>query len=196
MALLGYEDGSLRVVVHTGNLIESDWENRTQGLWISPRCPTDGPPADSATGFRKVRGEIEQPAPHSGLSFFVKLLLMYILVNLTSVEFTARCATFGFVQATQTVEFDVEICSFITIHSQGPGAIPGSLFRTRTAALDRQNSKIQHVGHQVGYFSTFSPSFINFSLVTKGYFICRPIVSDAPLPSQHSPVGSLSLVFN
>lgn len=53
MALLGYEDGSLRVVVHTGNLIESDWENRTQGLWISPRCPTDGPPADSATGFRK-----------------------------------------------------------------------------------------------------------------------------------------------
>lgn len=56
MALLSYEDGSLRVVIHTGNLIESDWEDRTQGLWISPSCPPstnqdDG--EDSPTGFKK-----------------------------------------------------------------------------------------------------------------------------------------------
>lgn len=55
MSLLAYEDGSLRVVVHTGNLIESDWENRTQGLWISPKCCTEpaNPGTDSKTGFKR-----------------------------------------------------------------------------------------------------------------------------------------------
>ena len=32
-----YEDESVRVVVHTANLVGSDWENRTQGVWVSPR---------------------------------------------------------------------------------------------------------------------------------------------------------------
>lgn len=31
MSLLGYKDGSMRVVVSTANLYEDDWENRTQG---------------------------------------------------------------------------------------------------------------------------------------------------------------------
>ena len=39
MMILVYEDNSVRVVVHTSNLISSDWENRTQGLWVSPKCP-------------------------------------------------------------------------------------------------------------------------------------------------------------
>ncbi|XP_050676783.1 probable tyrosyl-DNA phosphodiesterase isoform X2 [Leptidea sinapis] len=39
MMILCYEDGSLRVVVSTANLYSDDWENRTQGLWMSPRCP-------------------------------------------------------------------------------------------------------------------------------------------------------------
>ena len=30
MMLLTYEDGGLRVVVHTANLVPGDWENRTQ----------------------------------------------------------------------------------------------------------------------------------------------------------------------
>ena len=56
MALFSYEDKRLRIVVHTGNLIESDWEDRTQGLWISPSCPpsddgTEGP--DSETNFKR-----------------------------------------------------------------------------------------------------------------------------------------------
>lgn len=55
MSLLAYEDGSLRMVVHTGNLIESDWENRTQGLWISPKCcpGLTNPGKDSTTGFKR-----------------------------------------------------------------------------------------------------------------------------------------------
>ena len=39
MMVLNYDDGSVRVVVHTSNLISSDWEDRTQGMWISPKCP-------------------------------------------------------------------------------------------------------------------------------------------------------------
>ncbi|CAH2062465.1 unnamed protein product, partial [Iphiclides podalirius] len=58
MMLLCYEDGSLRVVISTANLYIDDWENRTQGLWFSPRCaplpegsmPHDG---ESPTMFKR-----------------------------------------------------------------------------------------------------------------------------------------------
>lgn len=51
-----YTNGSLRVIVHTGNLIESDWEDRTQGIWISPSCPpltSAEENGDSHTGFKR-----------------------------------------------------------------------------------------------------------------------------------------------
>nr|CAD7256808.1 unnamed protein product [Timema shepardi] len=47
MSLFRYSDESIRVIVSTANLVESDWENRTQGLWVSPACPKL--PADSDT---------------------------------------------------------------------------------------------------------------------------------------------------
>ena len=50
MMLLVYEDGGLRVVVHTANLIPSDWENRSQGVWVSDKCPPGQ--GDSKTGFK------------------------------------------------------------------------------------------------------------------------------------------------
>ncbi|XP_045457203.1 probable tyrosyl-DNA phosphodiesterase [Melitaea cinxia] len=58
MMILCYEDGSMRVVVSTANLYIDDWENRTQGLWFSPRCPelpADAMPHDgeSPTMFKK-----------------------------------------------------------------------------------------------------------------------------------------------
>ncbi|XP_061725715.1 probable tyrosyl-DNA phosphodiesterase [Cydia pomonella] len=58
MMILCYEDGSIRVVVSTANLYVDDWENRTQGLWFSPRCaplPPDAMPhaGDSPTHFKK-----------------------------------------------------------------------------------------------------------------------------------------------
>ncbi|KAG4076331.1 hypothetical protein HA402_005774 [Bradysia odoriphaga] len=58
MMLLGYKDGSMRVVVSTANLVEDDWHNRTQGIWMSPRCPqlpddADTDSGDSKTGFKE-----------------------------------------------------------------------------------------------------------------------------------------------
>nr|XP_012138389.1 PREDICTED: probable tyrosyl-DNA phosphodiesterase isoform X1 [Megachile rotundata] len=56
--ILKYKDDGIRVVVSTANLYSDDWENRTQGLWISPHLPplpesantNDG---ESPTGFKK-----------------------------------------------------------------------------------------------------------------------------------------------
>lgn len=57
---MSYMDGSLRIVVHTGNLIESDWEDRTQGLWISPLC-LPLPPRDTTndSGDDAIEGDSE-----------------------------------------------------------------------------------------------------------------------------------------
>ena len=32
-------EGGVRVVVHTANLVQSDWTVKTQGVWVSPLCP-------------------------------------------------------------------------------------------------------------------------------------------------------------
>lgn len=56
MMLLLYENG-FRVVIHTSNLVSSDWFQKTQGMWISPLFPPlkKGEPVtsgDSSTNFR------------------------------------------------------------------------------------------------------------------------------------------------
>lgn len=37
--IIEYKDKSVRIVMSTANLYQSDWGNRTQGVWISPKCP-------------------------------------------------------------------------------------------------------------------------------------------------------------
>ncbi|XP_076276415.1 tyrosyl-DNA phosphodiesterase glaikit [Lasioglossum baleicum] len=56
--ILKYKDEGIRVVVSTANLYSDDWENRTQGLWISPHLPPlpeSANPGDgeSPTDFKK-----------------------------------------------------------------------------------------------------------------------------------------------
>ncbi|XP_014248048.1 probable tyrosyl-DNA phosphodiesterase [Cimex lectularius] len=50
MMVFHYTDKSIRVVVSTANLVETDWDNRTQGLWVSPRCPPLEPGSDTMSG--------------------------------------------------------------------------------------------------------------------------------------------------
>lgn len=60
MMLLLYEEG-MRVVIHTSNLIERDWYQKTQGMWISPLFPklkkednkSNYTKGDSPTNFKK-----------------------------------------------------------------------------------------------------------------------------------------------
>uniref|UniRef100_A0A8C4VQS6 Tyrosyl-DNA phosphodiesterase 1 n=1 Tax=Gopherus evgoodei TaxID=1825980 RepID=A0A8C4VQS6_9SAUR len=56
MMLLLYEEG-LRVVIHTSNLIDDDWDQKTQGIWLSPLYPrlppgTTGSAGESVTNFK------------------------------------------------------------------------------------------------------------------------------------------------
>ncbi|XP_071079809.1 tyrosyl-DNA phosphodiesterase 1-like [Haliotis cracherodii] len=67
MMLLLYDEG-LRVVIHTANLIERDWYQKSQGVWVSPVFPKL--PADQITGDGKVQGD----SP----SHFKQDLLQYI----------------------------------------------------------------------------------------------------------------------
>ncbi|XP_031632365.1 probable tyrosyl-DNA phosphodiesterase [Contarinia nasturtii] len=50
MMLLGYKDGSMRVVISTANLYEDDWHNRTQGIWISHALHPLHEGSDTAAG--------------------------------------------------------------------------------------------------------------------------------------------------
>ncbi|XP_060577228.1 tyrosyl-DNA phosphodiesterase 1-like isoform X2 [Ruditapes philippinarum] len=56
MMLLLYEEG-LRVVIHTSNLIQQDWHQKTQGMWISPLFPklseASKDRGDSVTHFKR-----------------------------------------------------------------------------------------------------------------------------------------------
>ncbi|XP_056666515.1 tyrosyl-DNA phosphodiesterase 1 isoform X2 [Monodelphis domestica] len=56
MMLLLYEEG-LRVVIHTSNLIQADWHQKTQGIWLSPLYPrlpygTPSTSGESSTNFK------------------------------------------------------------------------------------------------------------------------------------------------
>ncbi|XP_043252986.1 probable tyrosyl-DNA phosphodiesterase [Colletes gigas] len=58
LMILKYKNDGIRIVVSTANLYVDDWDNRTQGVWISPHLPPlpesantgDG---ESPTGFKK-----------------------------------------------------------------------------------------------------------------------------------------------
>ncbi|KAH0620435.1 hypothetical protein JD844_020883 [Phrynosoma platyrhinos] len=49
MMLLHYEEG-LRVVIHTSNLIDDDWYQKTQGIWLSPLYPRLPPGTAASDG--------------------------------------------------------------------------------------------------------------------------------------------------
>ncbi|CAB0005704.1 unnamed protein product [Nesidiocoris tenuis] len=55
MMVFSYKDGSIRVVVSTANLVESDWDNRTQGVWVSPKCPPLPDGSDTLSGESPTR---------------------------------------------------------------------------------------------------------------------------------------------
>lgn len=83
--VLKYKDDGIRVVVSTANLYSDDWENRTQGLWISPHLPplpSSANPSDgeSPTGFKKD---------------FERYLSRYKLAALTEWIYAVRRADFS-----------------------------------------------------------------------------------------------------
>jgi tyrosyl-DNA phosphodiesterase-1 len=64
MSIVHYTDKSVRFFIYTANLIESDWDKRTQGVWISPKCPKleDGttPSPNSGNSSTKFKSDMIQ----------------------------------------------------------------------------------------------------------------------------------------
>ncbi|CAG9574040.1 unnamed protein product [Danaus chrysippus] len=106
MMLLCYEDGSLRVVVSTANLYLDDWQNRTQGLWLSPRCPplpAESPSlsGESPTGFKRSLLDYLQHYRLPQLAYYVHRVQRCDFTNINvflvcSVPGTHYSPSFGF----------------------------------------------------------------------------------------------------
>ncbi|XP_064622504.1 tyrosyl-DNA phosphodiesterase 1-like [Lineus longissimus] len=59
MMLLLYKEG-LRVVIHTSNLIQQDWHQKTQGIWISPLFPKLSNPSDKGDSITMFKHDLLQ----------------------------------------------------------------------------------------------------------------------------------------
>ena len=79
--VLVYSDDSVRIVVSTANLVPSDWENRTQGLWVSPKCPASPEgqtPKDSVTGKSLLEALIFASTHPQYVHTFIDLPVQYM----------------------------------------------------------------------------------------------------------------------
>jgi len=103
MMILAYDDKSVRLVVHTANLISSDWENRTQGIWVSPKCPILRN-HDVQDKKVKVIGDSETK--------FKECLIRYL--------------NYYEVSALRPFIEKIQACNFSTINAFFVGSVPGS----------------------------------------------------------------------
>lgn len=94
MMLLGYKDGSMRVVVSTANLYEDDWHNRTQGLWMSDKLEPLKEGSDTAAG----------ESPTEFRNELLKYLSAYKLPQLHPWLVRIRKTNFASVRAKQFLE--------------------------------------------------------------------------------------------
>ncbi|XP_066587696.1 probable tyrosyl-DNA phosphodiesterase [Prorops nasuta] len=83
--VLKYTNGGIRIVVSTANLYSDDWENRTQGLWMSPHLPPLAEEADNSSGESPTKFKRD----------FEKYLLNYKDPALTEWIYLVRGADFS-----------------------------------------------------------------------------------------------------
>lgn len=77
MTFIEYRDQSMRVIISTANLYAGDWNDRTNGLWVSPRCDrmTDNVhEGDSVTRFRADLMEYLLWYQHADLAPWIELI--------------------------------------------------------------------------------------------------------------------------
>ncbi|KAL4238825.1 tyrosyl-DNA phosphodiesterase 1 [Mactra antiquata] len=80
MMLLLYDNG-LRIVIHTSNLIQQDWHQKTQGMWISPIFPKlsdiSKDKGDSVTNFKRDLLEYIQAYKAHQLKEWIDLIMKH-----------------------------------------------------------------------------------------------------------------------
>lgn len=166
MMVFCYTDNSVRVVVSTANLYEDDWHNRTQGLWISDKCPelpegSDTSAGESPTGFKDsiLRYLIEYKNP----------ILQRYIVKIRKCDFSS----------VKYVEFFLNfyfIYTYIYI-------FPSSVFLVASSPGGHRSTPKGHLwGHpRLGY------------ILEKH---CAPIDDYWPVVTQSSSIGSLGSNVN
>lgn len=80
MMFLVYKTAGMRIVIHTCNLIENDWDKKTQGVWLSDIFPrksenkSRGSSTDSKTGFKSYLIEYLKAYKESKLDEWIELI--------------------------------------------------------------------------------------------------------------------------
>lgn len=85
--LLGYKDGSMRVVISTANLYDDDWHNRTQGLWMSEKL--QAMPSDSDTTAGESETEFRSELLEYLASYNLPNLLGTWIQRIQKTDFTS-----------------------------------------------------------------------------------------------------------
>ncbi|KAF1982772.1 phospholipase D/nuclease, partial [Aulographum hederae CBS 113979] len=116
MMVLIYHDECMRIVVHTSNMIEKDWTNLTQGVWMSPFLPLKDattpikPRASHASGSSAFATS-ESPDPPFGTGERFKLDLVRYL--------------HGYDKLVQHLIAIIDDYDFSAIHAAFIGSVPG-----------------------------------------------------------------------
>ncbi|XP_077293305.1 tyrosyl-DNA phosphodiesterase 1-like isoform X2 [Arctopsyche grandis] len=78
MGIYHYEDESITIVISTANLNFDDWDNKTQSLWMSPKCPRladlNDNNGESPTGFKKSLIDYLNSYNTSYLSSYIEIV--------------------------------------------------------------------------------------------------------------------------
>lgn len=93
MMIFAYKDGSMRIVISTANLYPEDWNNRVQGIWISPRCEQLPQKADrmlgeSPTEFRKSLNLLLNWYKNPNLQTWIKRINR---TNFSNIKYVFKC---------------------------------------------------------------------------------------------------------
>ncbi|KAL5253522.1 hypothetical protein ACHWQZ_G013351 [Mnemiopsis leidyi] len=81
-------EGGVRVVVHTANLVQSDWTVKTQGVWVSPLCPAMSEHDSPAGGsdFKSYLLKYLEAYKTSATDQLVRILSKYDMSGVTQVK--------------------------------------------------------------------------------------------------------------
>ncbi|XP_011503580.1 PREDICTED: probable tyrosyl-DNA phosphodiesterase [Ceratosolen solmsi marchali] len=85
ISVIKYSDNGIRIVISTANIYKDDWENRTQGIWLSPHLSQLPDSANSSDG----------DSPTEFKKYFIKYLTTYKQPQMKKWEHLIKRADFS-----------------------------------------------------------------------------------------------------
>lgn len=193
-------DDLAQVIVHTANMIEQDWRNMTQGVWLSPLLPTQ-----KNHGLKGTSSIL--PAPGTGARFkqdFMAYLRYYgnrttnLVSQLEQYDFTAiRAALIAHVPAKfdgKETEPKAQLWGWPAL-KRALGSIP-----SRTSAEENPTTQTSpHIVCQVSSIASLDEKWIRETLFsTLLHAACPPTISpttQSQIPPSSTPKPRFSIIF-